>query len=248
MPGRHRKTTPARSWWAVVAAAVTLALATAVPALAVVQRGPATAHGEDRSVRATGRAPTAAAARATTRALARSVSRSFSRIPETDLLAARLAATEQSARVAARAVREKARAKRHRTVRPAFAAAPRDVPSGVSGKPCPDGSAVESGLVSNTIEVYRAVCAAFPSVSAWGGRSGSGNHGAGRALDVMVTGSTGDAIAAYVRANAGALGVSEVIWSQRIWTVQRAGEGWRSMENRGSSTANHYDHVHVSVF
>ena len=120
--------------------------------------------------------------------------------------------------------------------------------SGVSGKPCPDGSSVESGLMANTIAVYRAVCAAFPSVSSWGGRSGSGDHGAGRALDIMVTGSTGDAIADYVRRNAARLGVSEVIWSQRIWTVQRSSEGWRYMSDRGSSTANHYDHVHVSVY
>jgi hypothetical protein len=118
----------------------------------------------------------------------------------------------------------------------------------VSGAPCPDGSAVESGLVTHTIEVYRAVCAAFPAVSAWGGRSGSGDHGSGHALDIMCSGSLGDAIAAYVRAHAGALGVSYVIWSQHIWSVERAGEGWRAMSDRGSTTANHYDHVHVSVF
>lgn len=119
----------------------------------------------------------------------------------------------------------------------------------VSGAPCPDGSAVESGLTANTISVYRAVCAAFPSVSSWGGRTGSGgNHSAGKALDIMVTGSTGDAIAAYVRAHARELGVSEVIWARQIWTVQRASEGWRPMEDRGSTTANHYDHVHVSTY
>ena len=120
--------------------------------------------------------------------------------------------------------------------------------AGVTGSPCPDGSSVESGLQSNTVKVYRAVCAAFPAVSAWGGLSGSGDHGAGRALDIMCSGSLGDAIADYVRSHASALGVSEVIWSQRIWTVQRSGEGWRGMEDRGSSTANHYDHVHVSVY
>ena len=118
----------------------------------------------------------------------------------------------------------------------------------VTGAPCPDGSSVESGLTSNAIKVYRAVCAAFPSVSSWGGRSGSGDHGAGLALDIMVTGSTGDAIADFVRAHAGELGVSYVIWAQRIWTVERGGEGWRYMSDRGSTTANHYDHVHVSVF
>jgi hypothetical protein len=119
----------------------------------------------------------------------------------------------------------------------------------VSGAPCPDGSSVESGLRTHTIEVYRAVCAAFPAVTTWGGLSGSGgDHGAGLALDIMCTGSLGDAISAYVRAHAGALGVSYVIWSQHIWTVQRSSEGWRLMPDRGSTTANHYDHVHVSVY
>jgi hypothetical protein len=121
-------------------------------------------------------------------------------------------------------------------------------PSGVSGAACASGSGVESGLTSNAIAVHRAVCNAFPSVTGYGGvRGGGGNHGAGRALDIMVSGSTGDAIAAYVRANAARLGVTEVIWAQRIWTTQRASEGWRPMSDRGSATANHYDHVHVSV-
>jgi hypothetical protein len=121
--------------------------------------------------------------------------------------------------------------------------------AGLPGAPCPDGSSVESGLQPNTVKLYRAVCAAFPPVSAWGGSSGSGgNHGAGRALDIMCSGSLGNAIAEYVRSHAGALGVSEVIWAQRIWTMQRSSEGWRSLEDRGSATANHYDHVHVSLY
>jgi hypothetical protein len=121
-------------------------------------------------------------------------------------------------------------------------------PTGVSGRPCPDGSSVESGLQANTVKLYRAVCAAFPAVSSWGGRSGSGDHGAGRALDIMCTGSLGDSIAQYVRSHASSFGVSEVIWEQHIWSVQRSSEGWRLMEDRGSTTANHYDHVHVSVY
>ena len=122
-------------------------------------------------------------------------------------------------------------------------------PAGVSGAPCPDGSSVESGLQRNTVKLYRAVCAAFPAVNAWGGRSGSGgNHGAGRALDIMCSGSLGTSIANYVRSHASELGVSEVIYARRIWTVQRSSEGWRPMEDRGSSTANHYDHVHVSLY
>jgi len=117
----------------------------------------------------------------------------------------------------------------------------------VSGASCPDGSSVESGLQPNTVKLYRAVCAAFPAVSGWGGSSGSGDHGAGRALDIMSSGSLGSAIANYVRSQASSFGVSEVIFAQRIWTPLRGSEGWRAMEDRGSGTANHDDHVHVSV-
>ena len=122
--------------------------------------------------------------------------------------------------------------------------------TGISMAPCADGSAVESGLTQDAIRVHRAVCAAFPSVTGWGGTRGTGDyHGTGQALDIMIPNSSvGQAIANYVRANAKALGVSEVIWAQHIWTVQRSSEGWRAMPDRGSVTANHYDHVHVSVY
>ena len=122
---------------------------------------------------------------------------------------------------------------------------------GVSSAACKSGSSVESGLTADAIRVHRAICALFPSVSSYGGlRSGdSGSeHSSGRALDIMITGSTGQEIADYLRANRKALGVSELIWSQHIWTVQRSSEGWRAMEDRGGATANHYDHVHVTVY
>ena len=34
----------------------------------------------------------------------------------------------------------------------------------------------------------------------------------------------------------------------RAGAAGRAGEGWRWQPDRGSTTANHYDHVHVSVY
>ena len=94
-----------------------------------------------------------------------------------------------------------------------------------------------------------AVCALFPGVSSYGGlRPGDGgDHGSGRALDIMVSTDLGNEIAAYLQAHAGELGVAQLIWRQRIWTTERPGDGWRWMEDRGSATANHYDHVHVSV-
>ena len=121
---------------------------------------------------------------------------------------------------------------------------------GISFAECESGSAVEAGLTPDAIRVHRAVCAEFPDVTSYGGvRSGEGEHSTGRALDIMVSSSSlGDAIAAWVRDNYDALGVSEILWSQQIWTVERSSEGWRWLEDRGSATANHYDHVHVTVY
>jgi hypothetical protein len=118
---------------------------------------------------------------------------------------------------------------------------------GLSSAACASGSGVEGGLGSNAIAAHRAICARFPQVTAYGGyRGGSTNHSSGRALDVMISGSTGMEIANWARANASALGITEVIHQQQIWTTQRAGDGWRGMSDRGSATANHYDHVHLS--
>lgn len=122
---------------------------------------------------------------------------------------------------------------------------------GITDAPCPSGSDVESGLMPDAILVHRTVCAEFPEVTTYGGlRPGDdGEHGTGQALDIMIPSSTvGDEIADFVRAHASELGVSEVLWSQHIWTVERSSEGWRPMEDRGSDTANHYDHVHVTVY
>ena len=39
-----------------------------------------------------------------------------------------------------------------------------------------------------------------------------------------------------------------IIYRQRIWDVRMASSGWVPMEDRGSITANHYDHVHIWCF
>jgi hypothetical protein len=120
--------------------------------------------------------------------------------------------------------------------------------AGLSMAPCPNTS-VESGLTTNAIRVYRSVCHAFPQITNYGGYSPRGEHASGRALDIMVTDvGLGTAIADYLRAHAAELHLYDVIWRQHIWTPVRAGEGWRLMSNRGSATANHYDHVHVSTY
>ena len=117
------------------------------------------------------------------------------------------------------------------------------------GGDCTNGTSVPSGVSDNIAAVHNAVCANFPEITSYGTlRGGGGDHGSGRAVDIMVSGELGWAIANFVRENASALGVSYVIYSQSIWSVERSGEGWRGMSSRGSTTANHYDHVHVSVF
>ncbi|MFG1624563.1 SH3 domain-containing protein [Kribbella sp. NPDC049227] len=121
----------------------------------------------------------------------------------------------------------------------------------ISQAACKSGSSVEDGLTQDAIRVHRAICAKFPDISSYGGlRSGdSGSeHSSGRALDIMVSGSEGQEVADWLHANYKKLGISQLIWSQHIWTVQRSSEGWRAMEDRGGTTANHYDHVHVSVY
>ena len=121
--------------------------------------------------------------------------------------------------------------------------------SGISGASCPDGSSVESGLTSSAVRMYRAVCAAFPFLTSYGGYAPRGEHYDGRAIDFMVSDPVlGQAIADFLLANASALGVRDIIWAQRIWVPERASEGWRFMEDRGSPTANHYDHVHAAVY
>lgn len=73
-------------------------------------------------------------------------------------------------------------------------------------------------------------------------------HPAGLAADFMTTSlAQGDRLAAYAKTNAASLGVDYILWKQRIWSVSRAAEGWRPMEDRGSETANHFDHVHINV-
>ncbi|MGY2079551.1 LysM peptidoglycan-binding domain-containing protein [Modestobacter sp. SYSU DS0657] len=54
----------------------------------------------------------------------------------------------------------------------------------------------------------------------------------------------GDAVTQYVIDNASRFRVEYVIWQQRIYQV-RTGT-WQGMADRGSPTANHMDHPHVS--
>lgn len=76
----------------------------------------------------------------------------------------------------------------------------------------------------------------------------SSDHPAGLALDFMVGAdrSKGDSLAAYILANHATWNVKYVIWYQRIWDYDRNDTSWRQMADRGTVTANHKDHVHIS--
>ncbi len=85
-----------------------------------------------------------------------------------------------------------------------------------------------------------------------------GEHPLGRACDFMLSSGgvmpsgpnvqRGYNIAAWAQANASRLGIMYIIYRQRIWDIRMASSGWVPMPDRGSITANHFDHVHISVF
>ena len=121
-------------------------------------------------------------------------------------------------------------------------------PAGPSlGGACANGSVIDAGHAA-LYEIHDVVCANWPEITSYGTWRGDGEHGEGRAIDIMTSGETGWAVANFLRANYSALGIEYIIYSQNIWSVERSGEGWRGMSDRGSTTANHYDHVHVTVY
>ncbi|MBU2668560.1 hypothetical protein KOI35_34110 [Actinoplanes bogorensis] len=90
----------------------------------------------------------------------------------------------------------------------------------------------------------------------WSQRS-SGEHPKGRACDMSSNATTyktspatggdktyGNNLAAYFVKNADRLGVMYVIWFREIWMP---GTGWKSYSGSGGASAEHTNHVHVSM-
>lgn len=121
----------------------------------------------------------------------------------------------------------------------------KEMPLGTS--PCASGSSAERGLLPDTIKVHRAVCAKFPSIVRYGGVAGRGEHATGHSLDIMVSSDVGSEIALFLQENRAELGVEYLIWRQQIWRPSTSAS-WRGMSSRGSATANHMDHVHVTTY
>jgi hypothetical protein len=128
-------------------------------------------------------------------------------------------------------------------------------PDGASGDRSPiTGNAMTPTMRTALLEIA-GMFGPFPVIGCHRSTGDPQDHGDGRACDFMEStgGRTpsagaqrhGDEVARYAVANARRLGISYVIWKQHIWNVR--GGGWRPMEDRGSITQNHYDHVHISV-
>ena len=116
------------------------------------------------------------------------------------------------------------------------------------GGQCTNGTSVPSSVSANIRAIHQAVCANFPEITTYGTLRGDGEHAQGIAMDIMVAGDRAWQVAEFLRQYSSEFGVNYVIHARRIWSVQRSSEGWRAMEDRGSVTANHYDHVHVTTY
>jgi uncharacterized protein YgiM (DUF1202 family) len=110
--------------------------------------------------------------------------------------------------------------------------------------------------------IVREIRATFPQIKTMYGwrmySAYSSDHPSGRALDIMIPSyktaagkALGSAIARYLQDNYKRLHAHYLIWRQRQWNVERNTNpttGWRAMSDRGGDTANHMNHVHVSVY
>lgn len=170
----------------------------------------------------------------------------------------------------------------HNMVRGTYTTGSTDAAAAVNGAPIKDagsgGQDPTTHLTPRATAIRKAVIATYgckshpvsPCVSSVGGwrpsDSISGDHPGGRAVDVMVANgkakgaevTLGNNIAAYVKANASASGVTYIIWNNRIWSVARADEGWRTYcstshcpygtnSKKWTPSMLHQNHVHVSV-
>ena len=120
----------------------------------------------------------------------------------------------------------------------------------------------ERNLPATTQRLVDAVVPLFGrgyGIGCFGSRSGPSDHPEGKACDFMMSKlgtraagddlAQGDALAAWLQANAAELDITYIIWKNHIWSRSRADEGWRHQhpETGQGNTFLHYDHVHVSV-
>ncbi len=120
------------------------------------------------------------------------------------------------------------------------------------GEVVPGQDGVPEGLQQNAARGAAAVRRMFGfdgTLHGVGQRDNKSDHPHGNAIDVMTGDDVelGQRIADFFVANAQDFGVKYVIFDQRI-ASERGGWKWRRMEDRGSPTANHRDHPHISFY
>ena len=131
--------------------------------------------------------------------------------------------------------------------------------SGRSGSSGSGGGAYErmankDKFVPDARKLAQDISREFPEIETIGGWrpvDAFPDHPSGRALDVMIPDyssakgkALGDEIKNFVHDNADKYNVEYTIWRQKS---QNVGGAEMPMEDRGGDTANHYDHVHITV-
>ena len=113
----------------------------------------------------------------------------------------------------------------------------------------------EEHMQKDAIRVARAAAVKFPKIQSRGGwRPGDSHqdHPEGRAVDLMIPRwdtdegkKFGDEVLDYFRSNAKQFNIEYFIWRQQF--IPAEGDDGYTMNDRGSPTQNHYDHVHITV-
>lgn len=83
------------------------------------------------------------------------------------------------------------------------------------------------------------------SCTTYKSNSATSDHRTGNGMDCWGTRTQMYNLSRWAASNHSTLKVKYVIFEQRIW--QPSNPTWKWMADRGSRTANHYDHVHISV-
>ena len=137
--------------------------------------------------------------------------------------------------------------------------APRNSDGSWPDEKCTIKDPTSSGcLTPRTLNAYKeAKSDGFTRYTVCWSQRNSGEHPKGRACDMSSNATTyknspatggdrayGDRLANYFVKNAGRLGVMYVIWFRQIWFP---GDGWRSYSGSGGASAEHTNHVHVSM-
>lgn len=109
------------------------------------------------------------------------------------------------------------------------------------------GIGLKGIAITSSCEIAKAV--GLPLTSLLGYRASavdSAGHPSGKAVDFMVysNNAKGDQVLQYAFKNWNRLGISYIIWEQRYYSGPNVKGSL--MPNRGSITANHWDHVHIN--